>query len=236
MYTGIEFNGLHSYKDLNLTIADHQIGNPSKIKRKERVPYSNVYYDFSTIYAGQEYDERQLTFVFNIVDSRERNFYIFETEVNNWLMTPNEKTILKYDLIEGYYFLVEAEQANETDYSIDHNWGTITVNFTAYPFKISELEEGHDIWDDFNFLLDYAQITEYDVSGQQSITLYNNGASIIKPTIRASTAMDIIKDGITYKITAGESQSYDFILHKGENRMTIRGNGHISFHFRKELV
>lgn len=235
MYSSIDFNGKNSYKDFGLSISEVKIGSPSKIKNTERVPFSNTVYDFSHIYLGQEYEERSLSFTFNIEYYDNINdFYIYETEVLNWLTGPNTKEVLKYSKLPGYYFLAEVVEGPDTDYQFVG--GSMTVNFTAYPFKISELEEGHDIWDEFNFLLDYAQTTDYEVNGQQSITLYNNGASIIKPTIKASAAMEIIQDGITYKIPAGESQSYDFILKKGENKMTVKGNGKISFHFRKELI
>lgn len=235
MFSSIEFNGKDSYRDFGLMIREHKIGNPSKLKVTERVPFSNQVYDFSGIYGGQEYEERPLSFTFYIdYYDNINDFYTYETELLNWLTGPVQKELLKFSKLPGYYFLAEVVEGPDTEHLMAG--GNMQVNFTAYPFKISELEEGHDIWDDFNFLLDYAQITEYDVNGQQSVTLYNNGASIITPTIRANAPMDIIKNGVTYKIPAGESQSYDFILTKGENRMTVRGNGHISFHFRKELV
>lgn len=235
MFSSIFFNGKDSYKDFGLTISDPRIGNPSKIKNMERVPFSNQEYDFSNIYFGQEYEERQLSFTFNVAwRERSNDFFIYETEVLNWLTGTNKKEKLTYSGLPGYYFLAEAVTGPDTDYRFVG--GSMTVDFTAYSFKISELEEGHDIWDEFNFLLDYAQTTDYDVRGQQAVTLYNPGASIIMPKIKATAAMEIIKDGTTFKVPAGESDSYDFILKKGENRMTVRGNGHISFHFRKELI
>lgn len=235
MFSSIFFNGKDSYKDFGLTISDPKIGNPSKIKNMERIPFSNEVYDFSGIYFGQEYEERELSFTFNIAWREKSNdFFMYETEVLNWLTSTNKKEKLTYSGLPGYYFMAEVVTGPDADYRFVG--GTMTVDFTAYSFKIAELEEGHDIWDDFNFLLDYAQTTDYDVRGQQIVTLYNPGVSIIKPKIKATAAMEIIKDGTTFKVPAGESDSYDFILKKGENRMTVRGNGHISFHFRKELI
>lgn len=234
---GITFNGRHSYKDLNLTIASRFIGNPSKIKRKERVPFSNETYDFSGLYQGQEYEERTLTYTFNIVDTHNNSktyFSMKKIEVLNWLLGQNEKVKLMDDAIPGYYFLAEAEngpgiEENESD-------GTLTVDFTAYPFKISELEEGHDIWDEFNFLLDYAQVTDFNINGNKSIILYNPGIEPIKPKIQSSSGMEITKDDVIFNIPAGQSESYGFILMPGENKLKIEGNGSISFHFRKELI
>lgn len=235
MYTGIEFNGKHSYKDFGLYISERNIGNPSKIKRQERVPFSNTVFDFSGIYGGQEYEERLLIYTFEVAyNEKSVAYYLYETQAINWLMSVDKKIKLTDDLIPGYYFLAELVDGPGSDFK----WvgGSLTVQFMAYPFKISNLLEGHDIWDEFNFLLDYAQITDFEIKGSKEVTLYNNGASVVKPTIVASAPMQVVKEGITYNIPAGESQSYDFMLSHLENKLTITGNGTISFRFRKELI
>src|SRR5699024_9067219 len=160
-------------------------------------------------------------------------YYIHETEVINWLMGINHQTQLKDDFIPGYYFMAEVVDGPNSDFK----WvgGSLSVNFTAYPFKIGELYEGHDIWDEFNFILDYAQLTDFVINGTKQVTLYNPGISVIKPKIISSAEMQIVKDGMTFDIPAGESDSYDFLLPKLENEMTITGNGNIRFLFRKEL-
>jgi len=48
--------------------------------------------------------------------------------------------------------------------------------------------------------------------------------------------MEIIMNDGTYNVPSGRSKSSEFMLPSLENKMTIRGNGTISFHFRKELV
>lgn len=235
MYSGIEINGKHSYRDLGLYISERNIGYPSKIKNQERVPYSNTVYDFSGIYGGQEYEERTLQYTFEIAYREKSNdYYIYETQAVNWLMSIDKKVELKDDLVPGYYFLAEIVDGPGSDFK----WvgGSLSVTFTAYPFKIGNLYEGNDIWDEFNFLLDYAQITEFEVNGTKDVTLYNNGASVVKPTILASDDMQIKKDGITYNIPSGESDSYDFVLPHLENRLTIIGSGRIQFLYRKELL
>jgi len=233
-YFGITFDSKHSYEDFGLRVVSRQIGNPPKIKRKERVPYSNKIYDFSSIYGGQEYGERLLTYTFQVKDYKKIDLNIKKVEVLNWLMKPNEKIKLIDDHIPGYYFLAEVE--DEIDFDELRFRGLITVQFTAYPFKISELYEGHDIWDEFNFLLDYAQVTEFNVNGSLEVTLYNSGANVVQPRIISSAQMQIIKDGTIYIIPAGESESHDFVLQNLENKLTIVGNGYIQFLFKKELI
>lgn len=234
MFKGIEFDGKHSYKDFNLTISNPDIGNPSKIKRTERVAFSNFEYDFSRLYGGQEYEERTLTYTFNLAyRDKAEYFYLYEAEVNRWLMTPNEKKVLKDDRIPGYYFLAEAiTSGNEFKFV----GGSLTVNFKAYPFRISELEEGNDIWDDFNFILDYSQDTTFDINGLKYISLFNPGVSIVYPKIVSTTAMKITKGVTTYTISYGTTESYDFFLEPGENKLKITGSGKISFEYYKELI
>ncbi|WP_273128948.1 phage tail protein [Bacillus weihaiensis] len=234
MFKGIEFDGKHSYKDFGLTISNPDIGIPSKIKNTERVPHSNVEYDFSSIYGGQEYEERTLTYTFNLAyREKAEYFYLYEAEALRWLMTPNEKKVLKDDRIPGYYFLAEVmTSGNEFKFV----GGNLTVNFKAYPFMIAELSEGNDIWDEFNFLLDYAQDTTFDISGTKEVTLYNPGVSIVYPKIVTTAGMKVTKGTTTYNISTGTTESYDFFLVPGENKINISGTGNISFEFYKELI
>ncbi|MDT2191071.1 hypothetical protein [Paenibacillus larvae] len=112
----------------------------------------------------------------------------------------------------------------------------VKLTFDTYPFKIAEMEEGNDLWDPFNFELDVAQTTSFDVNGSVKAILYNPGANNLNPKIKTSAPMKIMKDGITYDVPEGESSSSDFILTIGENGLTIEGKGTVSFHFYKELV
>lgn len=236
---GIGFNGKHSYRDMGITLGiDRDIGYPEKEKIKIKVPFSNVEYDFSELYGEQTYTERTLQYTLNvlgkhIVNTPER-INIIETKLANWLMNSSGKQKLYDDAIPGYYYLAEVEGGLNFDELWNH--GTLTVEFTAYPFMMSEAEEGHDIWDIFNFELDVAQITEFNVNGTLDVTLYNVGTPGLNPKIEASSSMEIIKDGVTYDLPSGTTESEDFRLHSGENELTIKGNGTIKFKFYKELI
>lgn len=236
---GIEFNGQHSYKDFGITLGvEKEIGYPEKEKIKVKVPFSNIEYDFSQIYGEQTYTPRTLTYSLNVLDKNKKNttekINVIETQLSNWLMNSNGKQKLYDDTIPGYYFLAEVENG----LSFDELWnsGTLTVEFTAYPFMIAELPEGHDIWDEFNFDLDVAQPVEFTVNGSLNITLLNVGTPSLSPDIQASSEMQILKDGVTYNVPTGTSKSEDFKLQSGENDLTITGNGTIKFLFHKELI
>ena len=233
---GIRFNGKHSYEDFGMTIAEKNAGYPDKEKIKVKIPFSNVEYDFSEIYGEQTYSNRSLTYTFNVISKKPTTQKInaIETNLSNWLMNSNGKQKLYDDSTPNYYYLAEVEGG--LNFAELWNHGKLTVTFTAYPFMISELEEGHDIWDEFNFELDVSQITEFEVNGSLEVVLYNIGTPSLSPTIETTAPMEIMKDGVTYSIPSGRSKSSDFKLIPGENELTITGNGTIKFLFYKELI
>ncbi|TXR98743.1 phage tail protein [Bacillus sp. SH7-1] len=238
MLYGITFDGKHSLHDMGYTMpAERDIGFPSKEKIIVQVPFSNVEYDFSELYGSQTYSSRQLKYQFNVV--RRGNYtpqamQVEKTKLINWLMNTNGRKKLYDDTIPGYYFLAELESAA----NVQDDWetGTLTATFRAYPFMIAELHEGNDIWDTFNFDLDVAQTTEFDVNGVLEITLLNAGTPDVVPEIITSSRMEIIKDDIKYLIKAGVMKDSNFIFKPGENNLQIIGYGKILFRFYKELI
>lgn len=238
MRYGIDFNGKHSYADFRITVAEKDIGFPEKEKIKVKVPFSNVEYDFSELYGEQTYTERSLSYTLNVLDKHRINtterINVLETKLSNWLMNSNGKQKLYDDSMPGYYYLAEVEGGLSFEELWNH--GTLTVEFTAYPFMIAELEEGHDIWDDFNFELDIAQETEFEVDGALDVVLYNVGTPGLNPQIETSSDMEITKGNTTYVLSSGKTESEDFRLQSGENELTIKGNGTIKFTFFKELI
>ncbi|MGN8648312.1 phage tail protein [Gracilibacillus sp. HCP3S3_G5_1] len=239
MYSGIEYQGKHSYKDFGITMTtDREIGIPSKNKILVQIPFSNQEYDFSDIYGNVTYTNRKLVYGFNVVDinhpHKKEFMNVKKTQLINWLMDGNGKHKLIDPFFPNYYFIAEVQSES----SFEENWstGVLTVEFEAYPFMVSELQEGHDIWDDFNFELDIAQQTSFDVDGELEVILYNTGKSNPSPKVVASTPMTIEKDNITYNISSGETQDNRFNLSTGENAIKIIGNGSISFEFYKELI
>lgn len=229
---GITKGYKHSYKDFDVTIKSKDIGNPTKNKIKESVPFMNGSYDFSLIYGQQSYSERELKYVFNVVGTSKESLNFKKIKLQNWLLEGGKQKIYD-DTIPGYYFLAECVS---TDFSESNNIGELTAVFTAYPFKICANEEGNLLWDKFNFELDILQENKFDVNGTKNIILYNIGSKEAIPTVICSNDMDVIKNGTTYKLKSGQSKDYRFTLDIGQNKLTINGTGTIEFKFNKELI
>lgn len=232
MAFGIKKNNKHSFNDFGITIKSKKIGNPKKNKIKEEVPFMNGSYDFSILYWEQTYSERTLEYTFNLNSKNKIEMNIRKMKVLEWL-NDGGKQPLYDDTIPGFYFIAEVE---DNDFREEGSNGELTVKFSAYPYKIASVNEGHDIWDEFNFELDYAQDTKFNVENQKRIDIYNLGSSRITPTVKTTSTFDVIKGDITYKFNPGVTTDWRFILEKGLNTMVIRGGGSIEFIFKREVL
>lgn len=228
---GITRGGVHT-SDYNMWLVDRSAPTPEEKSIVESLPFVQGNYDFSTILGGRVYENRPLSYQFEILNTDYQSRKSVQTSLENWLMIGGYE-VLYDDHSHGYYWLAKCMRVNTVD---THGGLTVNIEFDAYPFKISVKPEGHDIWDDFNFELDVAQVTKFEVNGTIDAMLYNVGANILTPVIKASAPMQVIKDGITYNIPEGEVKSYELSLSLGENQMKIQGDGTIEFLFHKELI
>lgn len=228
---GFTRDGEHT-KDHNMWLVERSAPTPPEKEVKENIPFMQGSYDFSMILGGRVYDNRTLTYGFEIINQDYQNRKHVQTSLENWLMRSGYEPLYD-DHAKGYYYIAKCTSVDVAD---SYGGLTAVVVFDAYPFKISELQEGNDIWDTFNFLTDVAQVTEFNVNGLEDIILYNVGLNNLFPKIRASAPMEIAKDGVTYLIPAGDTKSHEIAIGTGENNMTIKGNGTIEFLFYKELI
>ena len=231
---GISYNNKHSFNDLGLTILNTRvIETPSKIKITETIPFMNGSYDFSNLYGSNCYTERQLEYEFLIKANNSTELEYQRIKIENWLLSSNTKTPLIDDNIIGYYYKAECISA---EFEEMNNIGKLKATFIAYPFKIGEAYEGNNLWDSFNFELDVLQDTKFTVNGASSVSIYNPSVIDIEPEIIASSQLEITLDNKKYVVEVGTSKDYRFKLKKGNNNITLKGNGTIEFKFRKEVL
>lgn len=234
---GVYFNGRHSSEFGIIALEDKKVGFPSKKKITVSVPFSNTVYDFSGVYGGQTYEERFYKQVFCLMDRQKwdtESLYRLWTKVVNWLMEPSTKTPLYDDVMKKYYYLAEVVKEPSLKEIVAR--GELTIEWTCYPFRIYEDAEGHDIFDIFDFEMDIAQTTSFDINGTRAVALFNEGMSISNPTIKTSSTMIISKNNVTFNIPKGTSTSSRFRLTPGINYFTITGQGTIEFSWHKELI
>ena len=82
---GISYNNKHSFNDLGLTVLNTRvIETPSKIKITETIPFSNITYDFSNLYGGNCYTERQLEYEFLIKACNSAELEFKRMQIDQW--------------------------------------------------------------------------------------------------------------------------------------------------------
>ena len=230
---GFVFNGFDT-REYDMHLIERSAPTPQEKEIIESVPFAHGVYDFSNILGERIFDNRPISYTFQIYehdyDRRKHEQTVLENKLLGTHITRLEDT---YD--SNYYYLGKCVSVNTTD---DHVYNRLIVvaEFDCYPFKISKLPEGHDIWDEFNFELDVAQVVKHEVNGTKEVTLYNAGAPSIVPTITTSNEFTIEIDTISVTVSAGTHKSELIRLRKGENRIMLTGNGTIEFNFHKELI
>lgn len=233
MAEGFIFSDFNS-SEYGLRLVGRSAPTPSKKSIIEEMAFMNGVHDFSRILGEDSYDNRELSFSFVIPERDYDRRKHSQTVIENRLMKPGiQKLYDTHDL--NYHFLGKC-----IDVSVDDNWRAnkldVTVTFDCYPFKIANEHEGADIWDTFNFELDYAQDTEYEVNGSRLITLYNAGVPSVVPEITANGEVTVSNGQRQATINNSTFKNIGFRLMPGENQLTLSGQGTVSFRFYKELI
>src|SRR5699024_9538236 len=224
-------NNVHT-KEYGMWLVERHAPTPEEKRIIEDVPFMQGHYDFSMILGGRVYENRPLTYVFEILNRNYTSRKSVQTSLENWLMN-SDYAPLYDDHAENYHYIAKCQNVSTED---TYGGLTVTIEFDAYPFKIGDYLEGNDIWDIFNFELDVSQITEFNINGTKEIVLYNVGSNIINPKIKTTSTFEIKQGNQTFNVPSGTSESHEFTLKTGENKLTITGNGTIEFLFYKELL
>lgn len=229
---GIIFNGKKSIEDFDLYVQSLDISPPSKRQIRASVPFLSGSYNFSMLYGENTFEDRQLTYCFDVIGNDSTHLNALKIEIYNWLMGVGECE-LRDTSIPGYYFLAECIDITEDD--VD-DYSLLQVTFNAYPFKIKEEYEGDNLWDTFCFETDYLQSRSFDVNGSTKIELVNPSIISSIPLIITSAEMEITVQGVTYSLEAGENKINSLKLSPGVNTLIVNGVGNIEIKFKREVL
>lgn len=125
-----EMQGFWSPATLGFRLLSKQIGEPPKDNRTERVPYSNITYDYDALYGASSYDERTLTYTFDLVNRHHRNVQFLLSDLRHHLRW-NGLRDLHDSSYPDYHFEVHAPTVKAEDGQ--HTVLTVTITFKALP-------------------------------------------------------------------------------------------------------
>ena len=129
MREGIFVNGAHSYGTFGLNCLKRNIGEPQKDDYTERVPFSNIVYDFGGIYGEQTYGERRLSYTFEFLCLNKKIGQSRIANIKKWLHWTGSQTFHD-DLLPDYHFKVREPSISWAE---SHGIYTISVVFPAAP-------------------------------------------------------------------------------------------------------
>lgn len=231
---GFYFNGHHSSEFGLKVLMSKQETLPAKRKVTVTVPYRPGIVDLSGVYGNAVFEERTVTYPCRIYVGTS-DLYVMHTEIaklEKWLMNTNGKIKLIDDAMPDRYFMAEVQEA--PTFTQNAVYVDFTIIFQCEPFKYKE--QFDDLWDTFNFDLDIAQDTHYEVTSDTPFKgdLINNGIIDSDLTLR-------IKGNLTVKIG---NQNYSFdentisvvSLPTGKNIFEISGNGTLDIDWIEGII
>lgn len=232
----IQFANKQSLADFKLSIAEINVGYPNKVKNRIKIPNTNIYYDYASVF-GDLYEERILEYTFLIAGPyalNEAEMERYKADVANWLM-PGQEHYLFDSAIPFFYFVGEVQNGPEWE-QVDNGYGTFKVKFSCYPYKIKQDDEFDDLWDSFDFENDIAQDLSFTVNGEKEIKVYNTGSVAVYPKLVVTGQVEISVNGFSHTYTAGTYEDKLWKLARDLNTLTLNGNGTLEIHFHKEVL
>ena len=212
----------YSYDDFLASVAERKIGKPKKKVIKETVPHSNKTYDFSKINGEIYWEERELEYILEIDADTPEELEELKIALSTWLMNIQEEDLFD-PFIEDYHFKATYKDSDDDDTEIEKT--TMTVIFTAYPYKLSNEEK----------------VFSADIPTDTTLTLAvkNNSSHRITPTLVCKTESVVFElNGSSYSIGEGETTDSSLMLPVGESVITIQPNatgGKFTVKFREEV-
>lgn len=205
MIDQLQIGNKYSYDDFDANVRERTIGSPSKKIIKDTVPFSNTTHDFSKIDGELYWEERSLTYIFEMDAMSPEELEEKKIDFKTWVMNVfNEKL---YDpFIEDYHFIATFADIDFDDSEIEKT--TVTVTFTAYPFMMSNEKR--------------IFVFNIPTASEETVQFVNKSSHKVTPTLIASVSTSFSYNGTTYSVKAGEMTSDSFRLDAGINTIQIQ--------------
>ncbi len=126
---GIFVNGKHSYYAYGLRMTKRTIGSAPKDEHLERVPFSNITYNFDSLFAKKSYGERKLSYELEFIESNIEKAEDKLISILNWLHWDNSINLVD-DFLPDYHFSVREP---EVSHSEKHGVYSFKISFMAAP-------------------------------------------------------------------------------------------------------
>lgn len=208
---GILFNGIHTYRDLQLVLTDVNIPPAVPITSYIDIPGSAEPLDATEALGEVQYEMRNCKFVFVVCSDVKMSFEDKKAEVSNLLNGKICKITLDAD--KKFYY---KGRVSVDSYTQRGHLKQIMISAKVNPYKL---------------LLEHTVVSKA-VQAEENIVCENQRKSVV-PTI-TTDADFILKFGdISKAISAGETVIPEIKFVQGENIVTCIGTGNITFAYQE---
>lgn len=227
--------GRFNSKNAGYYILEHDAPSPNEQEIVESIPFMQGVYDFSMLLGERVFDNRTVTVKLfrplTIYDNRKQ----IEQQTKEELMLGGVRPI--YDSwLDGCHWLGKCESVKADD-KHDTNSLELTVVFNCYPFALKNASGYSDEFDVDFFVDGIDQWTGFEIAGKRTILLINEGVNATSPILFSNSNMELVtEEGEKIQISKGQNQDLFFKLKRGENYLTIIGNGNLHFTVETEVM
>lgn len=231
----IQFGQFDS-KNEGFYLVERDAPTPAEKTVTENLSYANGILDFSNITGERFYDQRTITYQFTMPNVSYSERKLVENKVKGLIMAPFDQRL--YDSHDkGYYWVGKAKSVKVDDDQANNNL-VLSIEFDLYPFAIKNNSgiDNYDDWDTLDFANDFIQPFSYEIDGKRELDLMNIGENSLSPTVVASDAIEVIKNGQSYKFGPDKAKDYLFSLERGNNHVAIKGKATVRFVIQSEVL
>ncbi len=211
--TGIQFDNIHSFYDLNLVPAPFVIP-PAKPKTSYiEVPGGDGSLDLTEAHGEVKFQNREFTVTFSVMPSDKMTFEEKAMQISNALNGKRfEKIIFDKDL--HYYF---TGRCTVDEHLQDKRLKQITVRFNVNPWK----------WHL------YPTVAKFSLNATEKTIVLSNGRKSVVPLITCTGEANVTFEGTTYKLSAGTYKLFNIFFTEGGNELKLSGSGDITFEYQE---
>lgn len=195
MNNGVKFGDKHSIEDWDLLMTGKSIPDAEPKTIEVDIPGSDGVLDLTEWTGEVLYNNRTLTFTFDIFDSPS-NWWTLKHQISNYLHGKKLKIILDQD--KGHYYY---GRCKVTDFSNETTIAHLTIECNCEPYIYKN------------------EITEKTITGTGTLTL-PNAKKRVMPKITSTGSMQFTFEGKSFVVN-GTLQSPDIILKEGNNILEV---------------
>ena len=211
--TGVSFNEIHSFFDLNLVLSKVDIP-PAKPKTTFiDVPGADGTVDLTEAHGEVKYSDRECSFTFTMLPTDSSTWEEKKTEVGNML---NGKVFnITLDKDDEYYYTGRCELKS---FSENKKIRQIVVTAKVKPYKFKQ----------------NVTVMKYALSSTPKNVILMNGRKTVSPVIECTNDNTVIAfGGATFNLNAGKHKILDIQLVEGNNTVTVSGTGTVTFTYQE---